>query len=80
MVVAENKLDAVFSMLANNPAIYQQLMDAVEVEVLNAQAELHTHAVQALYHSEAVPQACGRGGVYQTWSDILARLRRFQHK
>lgn len=79
-MAAENKLDAVFAVLANNPSIYQQLIDAVEAEAATAQTELYAHAVRALYHSEEVPQACGRGGTYQTWTDILARLRRFQHK
>ena len=76
----ENKLDNVLSLLANNSAFYQQLIDAVESEAIAAKDKLSASAIQALYHPESVPQACGQGGVYQAWSDLLIRLRKFQHK
>ena len=77
--MAEDRLDKVFTALANNPAFYQQLIDAVKAEVAAAKDKMQTAAVRALYHPEEVPQACGQGGVYQAWDDILARLLRVQN-
>lgn len=78
--MSENKLDNIFAMLSNNTALYQQLVEAVEAEAAEAQNQLNSCAVRALYHPEEVPQACGQGGVYRAWSDILTRLHRAKHK
>lgn len=76
--MSENKLDKVFATLANNQALYQALIDAVEEETVAAMDKFHTSAARALYHPEEVPQACGQGGVYQTWDELLLRLRYIQ--
>lgn len=80
MPVVENKLDKLFVTLSNNASLYQQLIDAVEAEIVEARNQLNSCAVQALYHPDMVAQACGQGGVVQAWSDILSRVQRFQHK
>lgn len=77
--MGENKLDRVFTTLSNNTALYQQLISAVEEEVVVAMNNMHTSAVRALYHPEEVPQACGQGGIYHAWDGILNRLRRIQN-
>lgn len=77
--MSENKLDKVFTKLSNSPVLYQELIDAVEAEAMEAKNKLNSHAVQALYHPEEVPLACGQGGMYQTWNDILLRLHRIKN-
>lgn len=77
--MSENKLDKVFIKLSNSPVLYQELIDAVAAEAMEAKNQLNSRAVRALYHPEEAPQACGQGGVYQNWEDILARLRRIQN-
>lgn len=76
--MAGNKLDKVFATLANNRSLYQALIDGVEEETIAAMDKFHTSAASALYHSNEVPQACGQGGVYHAWDDLLNRLRRIQ--
>lgn len=78
--MAENKFNAFLSMLANNPSFYAQFMAAVEAEVADAKEALNDSAVGALFHPGETPQACGRWGVYNAWTDILARAKRAQHK
>lgn len=80
MSMETNKLDAVFAKLADNETLYQRLIDAVKWEAQSAQEKFHFSAAQALYHPDVAPQACGQGGISQTWNDILNRLYKYQHK
>lgn len=77
--MAENKLDKVFTKLSNSPVLYQELIDAVAAEAMEAKNQLNVCAVRALYHPEEASLACGQGGIYQNWEDILSRLRRIQN-
>lgn len=77
--MVQNKFDAMLSLLSNNPVMYKQFVEAVEAEAEEARKQLQTAAVNALYNADEVPHACGCGGVYQAWSDILVRARRAQH-
>lgn len=80
MAMEPSKLDAVFSKLAENETLYQRLVEAVRWEAQSAQEKFNFSAAQALYHPDVAPQACGQGGISQTWNDILGRLLKHQHK
>lgn len=71
-----NEFDTVLSTLANNPALYKRMLDAVSVEVESSRERLRTSAVSALYHASEIPMACGQGGVYEAWLDIQRRMQR----
>lgn len=78
--MVQNKFDIVLSVLANNPAFYQQLQDAVEEELAEANDRFNQCAVAALYDKNEVPRACTQGGIYNAWRDIQSRLARYKHK
>lgn len=78
--MAVAKLDKIFAKLSNNPALYQELITAVEAEAMEAKNQLNSAAIRALYHPEEVPLACGQGGVYQSWETLLTRLRHIQNE
>lgn len=76
----ENKLDKILATLANNRALYGQLIEAVQFEAEEARERLKSLAVAALYDPSKVPLACGQGGAYDAWASLAARLRRFELK